>query len=264
MSQPSRKLEFLIDDYDLNQFVRVVQDFGQETYGYVVTPNADHLIRWHQDHAFREYYARATFTVLDSRFIATLFRIRSGARLRVCPGSDLTESLLSGVIKPGDPVVLIGGDESQVATLASQYGLRNVRHYNPPMGFANDPLAVETCLAFIEHHSPFRFCLLAVGSPRQEMLAHALARRGIARGLTLCIGASIDFLTGKQRRAPRWIQRLSLEWMYRLIQDPKRMAHRYLVRGPRLFWLVPRTRLTVRHQQIAPRCTAADAAFEIR
>jgi exopolysaccharide biosynthesis WecB/TagA/CpsF family protein len=108
------------------------------------------------------------------------------------------------------------------------------------MGFIHDPGAVEACLQFIESHSPFRFCLLAVGSPQQEQLAAMLQSRGRARGLALCVGASIDFLTGRERRAPQWMQAAGLEWLHRLLHSPRRLARRYLVRGPRVFQVLRR------------------------
>jgi hypothetical protein len=57
----------------------------------------------------------------------------------------------------------------------------------------------------------------------------------VARGLALCVGASLNFITGTEKRAPAWVQKLTLEWLYRLLQNPRRMAGRYLVRGPRIF-----------------------------
>jgi exopolysaccharide biosynthesis WecB/TagA/CpsF family protein len=119
------------------------------------------------------------------------------------------------------------------------------------MGFIRDRAAVEACLSFIENASPFRFCLLAVGSPQQERIARLLETRGTARGLALCIGASINFITGHERRAPRWMQRLALEWLYRLSQDPRRLAGRYLVRGPRIFAHLLRARIVLRKQTTA-------------
>ena len=103
------------------------------------------------------------------------------------------------------------------------------------MGFIHDPAATERCLTFVESLSPFRFCFLAVGSPQQEVLAHALQQRARARGLALCVGASLNFITGSERRAPLWMQHGGLEWLYRLLQDPRRLARRYLLRGPRIF-----------------------------
>lgn len=246
MMTASTSRDFPVDDYDLERFAPVVAAFGRDRYGYVVTPNADHLIRWHEDQRFRDYYAAADFVLFDSRFVARLVRARLGLDLAVCPGSDLTEALLARIVAADDRILLVGGEPSQAAALAARYGLKDLHHHNPPMGFADDPLAVEATLAFIEARSPFRFCLLAVGAPRQEMLARKLAIRGVARGLALCVGASIDFLTGKERRAPGVLRRLGLEWLYRLLQNPRRLAARYLVRGPRVFRLIPRTRFIAR------------------
>ena len=143
-------------------------------------------------------------------------------------------------------VMASGGTIAQAESLASRYGTRGLVQFRPPMGFIRDANAVERCLEFIEAQSPFRFCLLAVGSPQQELLAQALEVRGKARGLALCVGASIDFLTGAERRAPVWLQRSGLEWSYRLAQSPRRLAGRYLVRGPRVFALMRTARVTLR------------------
>jgi exopolysaccharide biosynthesis WecB/TagA/CpsF family protein len=78
--------------------------------------------------------------------------------------------------------------------------------------------------------------------PQQEMIAHAIAAQSGARGTALCIGASIDFLTGRARRAPRWMQRLSIEWLHRLLSDPARLWRRYLIEGPRIFAMAWRWR----------------------
>ena len=230
----------------LESFLAVAAAFGTGKFGFVVTPNVDHLIRCHEDAAFRARYASADFALLDSRFAARLVRLLKGLRLPVCTGSDLTAALFRRVIAPDDRIVLIGGTAEQAAQVASLFGLRDVRHLNPPMGFIMNREAVEECLTFIERASPFRFCFLAVGSPQQEMLAALLRERGIARGLALCVGASLNFLTGRERRAPRWMQQLSLEWLYRLGQDPRRLWVRYLVRGPRIIGLLRQARVVLR------------------
>jgi exopolysaccharide biosynthesis WecB/TagA/CpsF family protein len=173
-------------------------------------------------------------------------RVTKGIHLPVCPGSDLTAKLFSDVISPDDPLVLIGGRDEQARQLSERYGLRRLAHFNPPMGFIRDPQAVETCLRFVEANSPFRFCLLAVGTPQGEAVAQQLKARGIARGLTLCIGASINFLTGDERRAPLWMQRCGMEWFFRLVRAPGRLAHRYLVRGPRVFGLLRNAEIVLR------------------
>jgi len=240
-----------IDNLDLQAFTALAARFGERRYGYVVTPNVDHLIRYHESSEFRRYYASASYVLMDSRFVARIVCLIKGVRLPVCTGSDLTAELFAKVIREDDRIVLIGGTAQQIDQLSSRFGLKNARHHAPPMGFIRDPEAVEECLQFIERASPFRFCFLAVGSPQQETLAHAVQLRGRALGLALCVGASLDFLTGAQKRAPRWVQHLALEWLYRLLGDPGRLASRYLIRGPRIFGYLRRARVVLREARLA-------------
>jgi len=230
-------VKLFIDNYDLAGFVPRVTGFGADRYGFVVTPNVDHVIRYHDDAGFRTLYEAADYILLDSRVLALMLRLGRGLHVRVCPGSDLTAVLFRALLHADDRVLLIGHQPLR---------LRDLRHHCPPMGFIRDPAAVEACLQFIEDASPFRYCLIAVGSPQQEAVAAMLKSRGRARGLALCIGASINFLTGVERRAPLWMQRAHLEWLFRLLCAPGRLAKRYLVRGPRMFWLLRHIEFSIR------------------
>lgn len=256
----SRRMAWHLDDYDLDAFTDLAAGFGHHGYAYMVTPNVDHLIRLHEDAGFRALYADAGFVLLDSRFLSHLLRLTRGTDLPVCAGSDLVARLFAEVVHPDDPLVLIGGPDEQARLLESRYGLQQLVHYNPPMGFIHDPDAVEDCLRFIETHSPFRFCLLAIGSPQQEIIARHLQQRGRARGLALCIGAAVHFITGTQTRAPRWMQRSGFEWAYRLMQEPGRLARRYLLRGPRVFGLLRRTDVVLRQANASARALAPAAS----
>jgi exopolysaccharide biosynthesis WecB/TagA/CpsF family protein len=245
------KSQIRIDDYDLERITPKLAEFGQAEFGYVVTPNADHLVRMLDEPAMRSACECANFVLLDSRFVAKVTRVLRGMKLPVCTGSDLTARLFDTEVKPEDRLVLIGGSTRQAHQLRTRYGLLRLQHHNPPMGFIHDPAAVEETLCFIEAMSPFRFCLLAVGSPQQELLAQMLQQRGRSRGLALCIGASINFLTGAESRAPKWMQDNGLEWLYRLIQNPRRLAYRYLVRGPRILPMLALANIGFRDLRIA-------------
>jgi exopolysaccharide biosynthesis WecB/TagA/CpsF family protein len=212
---------------------------AEAPFAYLVTPNADHLIRLARDPGLLPLYADAALRLLDSRVVARLARLLGLRVPAVVPGSDLTAAMFGrGPIAPGEPVTVLGGSATTAAALRDRFGLTRLVHHNPPMGFDRDPAALETALEFVEAN-PARFTFLAVGSPRQEVVAQALVRRGRARGVGLCIGASLLFLTGAERRAPRLVQRAGLEWAWRLAQDPRRLARRYLVDDPavlRLLW----------------------------
>lgn len=241
-----------IDDCGLGEAQALVAGFGSSRYGYVVTPNVDHVIRHYSSASFRLLYADATYVLLDSQFLAHAVGVLKGQRLRVSSGSDLTASVLRSVVKPQDVLVLVGATPQQAQELRSRYGLAKLLHIQPPMNFIDDAAAVESCLRAIEDTSPFRFCFLAIGSPQQEIIAHKLKARGVARGLALCVGASINFLTGVEMRAPRWMRAMGLEWLFRLLKNPRRFGVRYLVRGPRIFLLLPRLELRLREPRSEP------------
>lgn len=235
-----------IDDYNLEEALKLVSMFGSERFGFIVTPNVDHIIRHYHDSHFRSLYGQATYVLLDSRFLSHTVGLVKRQVLRVCLGSDLTTAVLESIIKPLDVAVLVGGSAEQAQIIREKYGLRALHHIDPPMNFIRDPVAVEKCLEEIESIGHFRFCFLAIGSPQQEIIAQRLKERGKARGLALCVGAAINFLTGIERRAPLWMQEAGLEWFYRLSRNPRRMWKRYLIRGPRIFFLLWRIELRVR------------------
>ncbi|MEA3172937.1 MAG: hypothetical protein QOF42_348 [Gammaproteobacteria bacterium] len=235
-----------IDNYELNEAMQIVSAYGVDRYGYVVTPNVDHIIRHSQDSGFQALYANASYVFMDSRFLANLLGFFKSQRMRVCLGSDLTGAILRCVVKADDVVVLVGGSVQQANELRTKFKLNSLLHIDPPMNFISNEKAVEDCLHAIEAASPFRFCFLAIGSPQQEIIAYKLKERGTARGLGLCIGAAVNFLTGVEKRAPLFVQQLGFEWLYRLLRDPRRLARRYLVRGPRIFPLLWRLEFRLR------------------
>ncbi|MFM2150999.1 MAG: hypothetical protein RLZZ187_3305 [Pseudomonadota bacterium] len=214
-------------------------------FAYIVTPNADHLVRLARDPArYGPLYAGAEWRLLDSRVVARIARLLGLAVPPVVPGSDLTAQLLDRVAARGEAVTVLGASAQAVARLQARYGLA-LLHHDPPMGFDAEPAAFEAALRFVEA-SGARFHLLCVGSPRQEMVARALAARGVARGTALCVGASLRFLSGEERRAPRLIQRAGFEWAWRLAQDPRRLARRYLRDDPAILALLWRERSALR------------------
>ncbi|MBN9564019.1 MAG: WecB/TagA/CpsF family glycosyltransferase [Alphaproteobacteria bacterium] len=218
---------------------------GDAPFAYVMTPNADNFVRISRDPALRAIYERALIRLLDSRVVARAARLLGLAPPAVAPGSDLTAELLRHHLAPGERVAIVGLRPTYLVSLITACGITPPFHHDPPMGFERDPSAMRAAVEFVLAH-PARFVFLAVGSPRQEMLADAIRATGRATGLGLCVGASLDFLAGASCRAPRWMQRAGLEWLHRLGSDPKRLARRYLVEDPPIFRLLLRERLTRR------------------
>jgi len=201
-------------------------------FSYVVTPNVDHMVRLEGDDSLRVLYETADLLLNDSRILEILAR-RDGLTLPASPGADIVAALLNGEIAPDDPITIIGTEESDVEAIRSRFGLTRLAWHAPPMGLRNKPEAIADAAAFMAAN-PARFHFLCVGSPQQEMVAYAAKQRGDVVGLGLCCGASFDFLSGKTARAPKWMREARLEWLHRMLSEPKRLTKRYLVDGPRI------------------------------
>ncbi len=203
---------------------------------YIVTPNVDHLVRMSKEpDIFQPLYNSSWLSVCDSRILEILAKI-SGIPLKAVPGSDLTQQLFDNVISKDDVINVIGADADIIAKIKAIYGLNNINHYEPPFGMRHKPEAIAATAAFIAQH-PARYNFICVGSPQQEMVAKAALERGDCVGLGLCVGASLDFLAGRVKRAPLWMQKARLEWLHRLASEPKRLWKRYLIEGPKIFYL---------------------------
>lgn len=229
--------EFLglrFDLLDAEAARRCIVSLVADGFSYVVTPNVDHIVRLDRasDTSLQDAYDGAALCLCDSRILARLARL-SGLCLPVVPGSDLTWDLL-GFALEGGRLAVVGGDAGLHQKLASRYPRFDWIFHAPPMGLEQNVAAREAVIGFVEV-SAADVTLFAVGSPQSELLCREIAVRGRARGTALCIGASLEFLVGAKRRAPAWMQRAGLEWLFRLLSEPRRLWRRYLVDGPKIF-----------------------------
>lgn len=201
---------------------------------YLVTPNVDHVVRLSREPEVARIYAGASWRLCDSRILERLAR-RRGMTLKPYPGSDLTADLLADPRAKGLSIGVLGPDRGHFDRLASRYRDLDLRFVETPFmtrGSADWQRTLEAA-----ETADCDLLLICISFPKQEFFAHDLAQRGRARGLAICAGASIDFLTGTQKRAPLWIQKAALEWAYRLFSNPARLWKRYLLDAPRIFRL---------------------------
>lgn len=201
---------------------------------YIVTPNVDHIVRlWKEPDVYAPLYDAAWLSVCDSRILELLAKF-SGVPLSAVPGSDLTAQLFDNIIARDDVINVIGADAEIIQSLKERYGVQTINHHEPPMGMRRKPEAIAAAAQFVADN-PARYNFICVGSPQQEMVAKACLERGDCMGLGLCVGASLEFITGRVKRAPKWMQAIRMEWFYRLLSEPRRMWKRYLVEGPKIF-----------------------------
>ncbi|MEP9354266.1 WecB/TagA/CpsF family glycosyltransferase [Xanthobacter sp. KR7-65] len=212
-------------------------------FGYVVTSNASHLVRLNErgDPRFAAALEAAGLHTLDGSAPHWLSRNLFGLDIPLCPGSDLTTHLFEHEIAPDDAVTIIGGSEEMKRRLVERFGLKTLHLHIPPMGFIDDPAAVEAAIRFVEEH-PARYIFLVAGAPRSEYLAHMIKQRGKAVGTGLCVGSALNFLTGLVQRASPAFRRLGLEWLYRLMQSPSTHIERVFVDSLPIFRVAARAK----------------------
>lgn len=195
----------------------------------VATPNLDHVVKLGRDAAFRAAYARQSHVVADGNPIVWLQRL-AGRPVSLVTGSDLIGPLMALAARLEVPVAFVGSRDEVLATAAARLtaahpGLRIVAMIAPPYGFDPASAAADACLDQVGA-SGARLCLLAFGAPKQEMLA-ARGRDRLPGCGFVSIGAGLDFIAGSAQRAPSFVRKLALEWLWRMVTDWRRLAGRY-------------------------------------
>ena len=218
-------------------------------FAFVTTPNAHHTVCCARgDKRFSIAHDKAWLVLNDSRILRLLSHRLFAQELPMAAGSDLTVELFQNHIRHDDAITVIGGTDEVEHRLRTQFGMRALARFNPPMGFYKDPTEVERCVDFILQH-PARYVFLAVGSPQSEVVACRLLERGGAIGTALCIGSALLFVTGVVQRAPRIFRSLNAEWAYRLLQNPRGHARRVFIDSLPVLWLALKVFLGRAHER---------------
>lgn len=209
----------------------------RERYGWLVTPNADHVVKLNEPgrEELKSIYCRADFSICDSRVLARLAGF-VGLKPFTYPGSDIVKDLLSHSPARDYVIGIVGPSETDFAVLAAQSPELQLAYLPSPDRMEIGSPAFLDCAQSVARER-WDILLVCFGFPKQEFFVDALRRYGRERGLALCIGASIDFLVGKQQRAPLILQKLSLEWAFRLVSSPRRLWRRYVLGAPALLSL---------------------------
>jgi N-acetylglucosaminyldiphosphoundecaprenol N-acetyl-beta-D-mannosaminyltransferase len=196
----------------------------------LATLNLDHLVKLAADPGFRAAYQAQDLVVADGNPVVWLARL-ARQPVDLLPGSDLVIPLAVLAARGGHAVALVGSTDESLrragaALRAAVPGLTVACTIAPPFGFDPEGPGADAILREVES-SGARLCFIALGAPKQELFA---ARgRSVAPHVGFAsIGAGLDFLSGSQTRAPLWVRRLAMEWLWRLLSQPGRMLMRYL------------------------------------
>lgn len=195
----------------------------------LATINLDHLVKLRRSDSFRAAYAAHDLICADGNPIVWLSRL-AGRPVALVPGSDMAVPLLQLAAECGRKVALVGSTEATLAAAARRLmadipGLNVVLRHAPAMGF--DPRGDEARRVLAELAAQdVGLCLIALGAPKQEEFA-ALGRELAPSVGFASIGAGLDFITGRQNRAPEWVRAMAMEWLWRALSAPRRLIPRY-------------------------------------
>lgn len=217
----------------------VLDAIGAGRGGCLFTPNLHH-VQAYANGVDGKVYERssklpgARLVVADGMPLIWASRLRGTPLPERVAGSNLIWTLTAAASRRGVSIFLLGGNpgaaEACAGRMRSEYAdVRIAGLMAPPHGFEQDERAIEEIVATLRAQAP-EIVYLALGFPKQEELALRLAAELPATWF-VGVGISFSFVSGEVKRAPRWMQAAGVEWLHRLVQEPRRLFRRYLVDG---------------------------------
>lgn len=219
---------------EADTIARIVGALGEGHGGWVITPNLQHLREFVRSPEVRASFEKADIVVADGMPLVWASRLLGSPLPERVAGSDMIWSLSAEAALHGRSVYLLGAEppacDAARARLCDLYpGLRIAGCHSPPIGFAEDPAEMENVRQLLRAAQP-DIVFVALSFPKQEQVIAGL-RSVLPSAWFLGIGASLDFIGGAKERAPAWVIKLGLEWLFRLVREPRRLFRRYVLQG---------------------------------
>jgi N-acetylglucosaminyldiphosphoundecaprenol N-acetyl-beta-D-mannosaminyltransferase len=213
--------------------------------GSVFTPNVDHVVQLEapENVAFREAYDDVALSLVDGQPLIWASYLLGSPLPEKVSGSDLIVPLVRRAAQKRWRVYFIGGAPG-VGALAAQKlkemcDVDIVGIESPNVSREGHPVDGQVVIERMAAARP-QLVFVAFGAPKQELFIQK-ALPAIRPAVAVGVGAGFDFIAGKMRRAPRWMSRSGLEWLFRLAQEPRRLAKRYLLDDPKFASILYRT-----------------------
>jgi len=233
---PPRRIEFMglsLDNVTFDEAVdRIIAMARENTPRYVVTPNVDHIMQFRKDAKFREVYRKAALVLTDGMPVVWASRLLGDPIKEKVSGSDLFPRVSEEAARSGLSICILGGrvgaaEECARILKGRHPDLKIAGTLCPRWGFHLDPEQNREVTEAVRAASP-DILFVALGAPKQEFWMHDNCKE-MGVPISLGVGAAVDFVSGKALRAPDWMQRFCLEWLYRLNNEPRRLWKRYLI-----------------------------------
>ena len=237
--------------------IQLPQLLAQMDSGVLITPNVDHLMKLQKDHEFYQLYNQAEWIICDSNIVQLGLRLLGRPVQQVIPGSTLFPMYYHYHKAHEDISLFLLGAAPGIAHKAAVNINQKVgRHmvvgaHSPSFGFEKNEAECQEIIALI-NQSGASVLVVGVGAPKQEKWIYKYKSQLPGIKLFMALGATIDFEAGTLKRAPLWIQRLGLEWLYRLVKEPRRLWKRYILDDMPFFYLILKEKLRRYRNPFAP------------
>lgn len=197
--------------------------------GYVCVTNVHMLVLSSKDKELRTAMHKSLFNVPDGMPLVWLLKLCGATAQQRVAGPDLMMALCRLAANAGIPVGLLGGSEDTLEALRNRLSvtlptLKIAYAHSPPYRLHTTGENREIARAC--EASGAKLLFVGLGCPKQEKWMHSNTEN--LAGVMVGVGAAFDYHAGNLRRAPRWMQAGGLEWLYRLLQEPRRLFWRYL------------------------------------
>jgi N-acetylglucosaminyldiphosphoundecaprenol N-acetyl-beta-D-mannosaminyltransferase len=207
----------------------------------VATINAQFYLLAERDAVFQDCLRRSEMTCADGFPIGVAAGLLAGQRVERVAGVEIVEEICRRGAGSGLRVFLLGGRPGSGALLAEllkgRYpGLEVAGVACPPFGFEKREQSLSAILGEVAATRP-HVVFVALGAPKQEMFIDQYLRN-LKIPVAIGVGGSFEIITGVTRRAPKLVQQVGMEWMYRLCQEPHRLWRRYLLGNPHFLWIM--------------------------
>lgn len=241
---PQNRMRFMnsyIDNVTMDEAIDyIVESILQRKIGQVITPNVDQIVRMETDSYFKEICDNAELLLTDGHpllWIANWYK--TPIKEKIC-GSDLVPKLCEVAAQKGFSVFFLGAAPGVAQRAADKLkeklpDLKVAGTYSPPIGFEKDQQELDKINQMLyDSHADMLF--VGMGVPKQDIFIYENMQK-YQIPMSFSIGGTIDFIAGEQKRAPKWMSKIGLEWFYRLCRSPKRMFKRYFVDDLKIFKL---------------------------
>lgn len=208
---------------------------------YIVAVNVDVIIKIENDKKLKKIADEADLTLVDGKPLIWISKLKKQPIIEKISGSDLVPKVCELAALKNYTIFILGGKEG-IANKAKQElekkyaNINIVGTYSPPIGFENDKKELNRINKTVSKEKP-DLLIVCFGCPKQEKWIYDNINNYDAK-VSICAGATVDFLAGNVKRAPKWMSDHGLEWFYRFLQEPKRLFKRYFIDDVKIIKLI--------------------------